>query len=84
MEAGRDTQRVLAADRDERIDLLERCANRVDASVDLVRVRARGADDRPAAREDPRDLRPAERLEQLLDHPAPTLADADHLVAARP
>ena len=26
----------------------------------------------------------AERLEQLLDHPAPAFADADDLVAARP
>ena len=84
MEAGGDAEGVLAADRDERVDLLECRPDGVDAAVELVRVRARGADDRAAARQDPGDLRAAERLEELLDHAAPALADADHLVAVRP
>ena len=57
VEPGSDAERVLAADRDERIELLERSADRLDAAVELVRVRARRADDRAAAREDPGDLR---------------------------
>src|SRR5207248_10999597 len=80
----RDTERVLAADRDERVELLERGAHRVDAAVDLVRVRAGRADDRAAAPQDPRHLLTAQRLEQLLDHPAPAFAHADDVVTACP
>src|SRR5581483_4014648 len=47
-------------------------------------VRPRRADDRAAAGQDPGDLRPAERLEGRLDHSAPAVAHADHLVATRP
>jgi hypothetical protein len=78
VEARRNAERVLAADRDERVDVLESSADSVDAAVELVRVRARGADDSAAAGEDPGDLRRAERLEELLDHSAPPLPDADH------
>ena len=79
-----DAERVLAADRDQGVELLESLAHLLDAAVDLVRIGAGGADDRAAAREDPRDLVRAERLEQVLDHAAPALAHADHLVAVRP
>src|SRR5581483_6885570 len=84
VETRRDAQGVLAADRDERVDVFEGRTYRVDAAVDLVRVRAGRPDDRAAPRQDPGDLRCAERLEVLLDHPAPALADADHLVAVGP
>ena len=79
-----DAERVLAADRDERVELLEGRLDRIDAALDLVRVRPRRADDRAAPRQDPRDLARPERLEELLDHPAPALTHADHLVPARP
>ena len=48
-----DAQRVLAADRDERVDSLvgERLLHRFDAAVDLVGVRPRGAEHRAAPRQ---------------------------------
>ena len=81
----RDAERVLAADRDERVEALalEALEHGVDAAVELVRVRARGAEDRAAARQQARDLAAAERLEDPVDEPAPALAHADHLVPAR-
>jgi hypothetical protein len=39
VEPGRDAERVLAADRDERIELLERAPDAVDAALALPRVR---------------------------------------------
>ena len=85
VQPGGDAERVLAADRDERVEpaRLEVREHALDAALELVRVRARGAEDRPAARQDPGDLARAERLKLPLDEPAPALADADHLVAAR-
>ena len=44
-----DAERVLAADRDERVELLEGLADAFDAALELVGVRPRGADDRAAA-----------------------------------
>src|SRR5205823_4085511 len=52
------------------------------SAVELVRVRARRAEDRPAAWEEPRDLPRPERREDPVDEPAPALPDADHLPAA--
>jgi hypothetical protein len=79
----RDAKRVLAADRHERVELLalDRREHLLDAAVELVRVRARGADDRAAARKDPRDLPRAERLGETVDQALPALADADDVPA---
>ena len=84
VEPRRDAERVLAADRDERVEplALEGREHLLDAAVDLVRVRPRRADDRAAAREDPGDLAAPERLDEPLDEPAPALAHADDLPAA--
>ncbi len=60
VQPGRDAERVLAADRDQPVEPLEVVADAIEPAVDLVRVRARGAQDRAAAREDPGD-RPARR-----------------------
>ena len=50
-----DAERVLAADRDQPVEVVvgERLAHLVDAVVALVRVRPRAAEDRSAARQDP-------------------------------
>ena len=77
-------ERILAADRHERVELLERLAHAVDAAVELVGVRARRADDRPALVQDPRDLVPAERLQVRVDHPAPAVQHANRLVPVLP
>ena len=64
VEPGRDAERVLAPDRDERVE--RGLAEVLEHAVDRVRlegVRPRGADDRPAPRENPRDLTGPERLE---------------------
>ena len=84
VELGRDAERVLAADRDERVELLEGLLDAFDAALELVRVRARRADDRAALGQDPRDLVAAERLQVAVDHPAPAVQDADRLVAVLP
>ena len=62
-QACRDAERVLAADRDERVEARGRevLQHPLDAALELVRVRPARADDRAAAREDPRDLARAER-----------------------
>ena len=79
-----DAERVLAADRDERVELLalERREHLLDPAFDLVRVRARRAEDRPAPGQDPRDLAPAERLDDPVDEPAPALPHGGDLPAA--
>src|SRR5262249_28088332 len=81
VEPGRDAERVLAADRDKSVEalLLEVPQHGLDA-VDLVRVRARGPEDRAAAREQAGDLARPERLEPRLDETAPAFADPDDLV----
>src|SRR5207253_7654948 len=84
-ELRRDAEGVLAADRNERVDALalEIRAHLVDGAVDLVRVGARRADDRPATRQDAGDLARAERREEAVDHPTPAFACRDNLVATR-
>ena len=82
VEPRRDAERVLAADRDQRVEpgLGEVREHPLDPAVDLVRVRPRRADDRPAARQDPTHLARGQRSEVVLDEPAPSVRDADDLV----
>ena len=59
IEASGHAERVLAADRDERVELLlARSASSTasHAAVDLVRFGARRSEDRPAARKNPGHL----------------------------
>src|SRR5207237_6698878 len=80
----RDAERVLAADRDEHVELaVEEVLHDLLDCFELERVGTAGADDRPAARQDPRDLRGAEVLEDRLDEAAPAFAHADRLPAVR-
>ena len=83
MEAGRDAERVLAADRDERVEPLapEGLEHLLHATVDLVGVGPRRAEDRAAAREDPGDVAALERLDDPFDQAAPALADPGDLPA---
>src|SRR5213076_2737450 len=88
-ETRRDAERVLAADRDQRIQTGagEVLLHLVDAAVELVRIRPRRADDRPAARKKTGDLTGAERFEDPFDELVPVrhhaAADgADHRVQA--
>src|SRR5207302_5127092 len=83
-ETRRDSERVLAADRDQRVESgsLEGLKDAVDAAVELVRVRSRRPENRSAARQDPRDLPRAERLQLLLDESAPPVAPTDHAARA--
>ena len=85
VEPGGDAERVLAADRHQRVEALgaEVLEDALDAAVEAERVRPRRADDRPAARQEPRDLARPERRKEPVDEPAPALEDADHLVPAR-
>src|SRR5205814_4983477 len=78
-------ERVLAADRHERVESegAEVLEHLLDAAFDLVRVRPRRADDRAAARQDPGDLARPERLQHSVDEPAPAVPDAEDVVAAR-
>ena len=79
-----DPQRVLAADRHERVEPLGREVreHRFDAALDLGRVRPRGAEDRPATRQEAGDVLALERREDPVDEPAPPFTHGDHLVAA--
>ena len=81
VEPGRDAERVLAPDRDERVErgLAEVLQHAVDR-VRLEGVRPRRADDRPAPREDPRDLAGPQWLDQPLHEPLPAGPDPEHLV----
>ena len=81
MEPRGDAERVLSADGDERVELLHVREHALDAAVDVVGVRPRGLEDRPAAGEDPGDVDRAERAELALDEPPPPVQHADHLVA---
>src|SRR3984885_8844701 len=47
----------------------------------LVRVRARAPEDRPAARQDPARRLDRELLKGVLEHAAPAVAKADHLIS---
>ena len=82
VEARRDAQRVLAADGDQRVQPAQVLEHALDAALDLVGVRARRLQDRPAAGQDPRDVDRPEFAELALDQPAPAVQDADDLVAA--
>src|SRR5439155_18347820 len=67
--------------RDQSVEaaLGERPQHRVDSALELVRIRARRADDRAAARQDPGDLARPQRLELAVDEPAPAGADPEHV-----
>ena len=84
MEACGNPERVLASDRDERIELrlAEVAQHGLDSPVYLVRIGSRRAEDRAAAREYSRDLAPSERSEDPLGQSLPPVADRDHLVTA--
>ena len=53
----------------------------VDAALDVVRVGARGAEDRAAARQDPADGVQVQRHGVALEHAPPAVAEPDELVA---
>src|SRR5262249_17699987 len=78
-----DAERVLAADRNERVEapVAEVPEHALDASLELEGVRAARADDPAPAREDPRYLRRAEILEDRLDETAPALPYRDDVPA---
>ena len=84
VQARRDAERVLAADRDERVELRgsKVLENVVDTAVEPEGIRTRRPDDRSAARKQSRDLARTERLEQSIDEPTPSFADAEKLVSA--
>ena len=75
----RDPERVLAADGDQGVELLERLTHGVDASLHAERVRAARVQDRPAARQDARDGLEVERAKEPFDEPAPAAQHADRL-----
>ena len=78
----RDAERVLAADRDQRVEpaLLDRLAHLVDAALDLERVRPRRAEDRAAAVQDAARGLVGELDRLVLEHARPAVAEADELV----
>jgi hypothetical protein len=83
VEAGGGAERVLAADRDQRVEVepRERLADPVGPVVTLERVRARGAEDRPAARQDPARRLDRQLVVGALERAAPAVAEADDRVA---
>jgi hypothetical protein len=78
---GRHAERVLAADRDQRVDraLGQVVLDPLDAALDRERVRAARAEDGPAAREDPPHLGDAELHGHTLEGTLPAVAEADEL-----
>jgi hypothetical protein len=80
-----DSERVLATDRDQRVETLgtEVLQHLLDAAFGLVRIGASGAEDRPSARQDSRDLPGPELDEVPVDEAAPALANAHDRVPAR-
>ena len=84
-EAGRDAERVLAADRDERVEpaVVEVLQHLLDAAVELERIRPARADDRPAAGQDPRHLLRPEVAEVAVDEAAPALERGDRSPSPR-
>jgi hypothetical protein len=84
-EPARDAERVLAADRHERVDaeaLHRRPHRRRAVGAALVRVRARGAEDRAAAVQDARRRQRGELHRRALQHAGPSVAEAEQLVPA--
>ncbi len=76
-------ERVLAADGDQPVDLepVEVLPDPLDAPIGLERIGSRGAEDRPAAWEDPADRLDRELLVGALERPAPAVVKADDRVA---
>ena len=86
-QAARDAERVLAADRDQRVDAgaLHRLAHeRRAVRAVLVGVRARGAEDRAAARQDALRLLERQLEAVALEHAGPAVAKAGEDVAVAP
>ncbi len=78
VEPGCDAERVLASDRDERVDALTLEVREQSVEIALASLKGFVRDVPmivPAARQDPGDLARAERLELTLDEPAPACAD---------
>ena len=86
VQAQRDAERVLAADRHERVHVA-RAQRRGDLrrAVDAVRegVRARGAEDRAAARQDPGGGLERQLDRVVFEHARPAVAKAQERVASR-
>ena len=86
MQAHGDAERVLAPDRDERVDavLLQRAAHGVGSVPALgERIGARGAEDRAAAREDAGGAGEGELVTVVAEHPGPAVAKAEEAVLRR-
>ncbi len=85
VEAGRDAQRVLSADRDERVEpaVGEVLQHLVDPAVELERVGTGRADDRASAGQDSRDRLRAEIAEIPVDEAAPAFERRDGVPPSR-
>ena len=83
---GRSAEGVLAADCDQAIDTIgfQVLRDRLRPAVLLERIGPGRAEDRPAARQDPADLRDAERPAVVLEGAAPAVAIADELMPVLP
>ena len=83
----RDAERVLSADRDERVEpaIGEVLQHLVDPAVELERVRTGRADDRASAGQDSRDCLRAEIAEIPVDEAAPAVGNiATQLLGSLP
>ena len=83
VEARGGAQRVLAADRDQPVEVKARhvlAAPRSGPSSSPERVCPRRAEDRPAARQDPASRLDRQLLVLVLERPAPAVAEADDRV----
>src|SRR5207248_7036065 len=76
-------QRVLAADRDQAVDLApgQRLAGALPAAVERVGVGARRAQDRAAAGQYPPGVVEVELHRVVLQHAGPPVPEAEHVVA---
>src|SRR4051812_32495944 len=77
-----DAERVLATDRDQRVQVagLERGLDLVQAVLDLVDVGAGRPEDRPAAMQDPARAVEREVTRLVVQYAGPAVAEADELV----
>ena len=82
VQAGGDAERVLAADRDQPVEVerLHRLADPFGPVLALERVGAGGAEDGPAARQDAARRLDRQLLVQVLERPPPAVAKADDCV----
>ena len=82
-ERGGDAERVLAADRDERVDpfALERVVHACHPAVHLARVRPRRAEDRATAVQEPACVGDRQFAHLAFDDAAPPVTEPDDLVA---